>query len=378
MVADWTPVELGDVVDVKSGKRIPKGFSLIAVPNSHPYVRIVDMKVRKVSLTPDFQFVPDHVFPKISRYITNKDDVLVSIVGTVGSVSITDANLDGASLTENAVKLVNPRGVDRLFLYYWLSSPIGQDEIRKRIVGSTQPKFPLYNIKQLPINLPPLPIQRRIADILGALDDKIECNRRMNATLEAMTQALYKHWLVDVESSELPDDWEIATVGDLCEFAYGKGLKETERTEGQYPVYGSAGVIGTHKDYLVKAPGLVVGRKGTIGKVHRARLPFFPIDTTFYIVPKAPEYSFGFLYLLLGRLDLDKRNNDSAVPGLNRNDVYKLPVVKPPKAVLENFNAKVAPLFQQIDSNDKDNQTLARTRDYLLPKLLSGEVEVKA
>jgi type I restriction enzyme S subunit len=232
-------------------------------------------------------------------------------------------------------------------------------------------------IRSIPISFPPLPIQRRIADILGALGDKIECNRRINQTLEAMAQALYKHWFVDVQAERLPDGWEITTVGDLCEFAYGKGLKEIERVQGQYPVYGSAGTVGTHNEYLVRAPGIVVGRKGTIGQVQRARVPFFPIDTTFYIIPKAPEYSFDFLFLMLGRLGLEHRNNDSAVPGLNRNDVYTLPALRPPKAVLEDFNAKVAPLFLQIDSNENENQTLARTRDYLLPKLLSGEVEVK-
>jgi type I restriction enzyme S subunit len=232
-------------------------------------------------------------------------------------------------------------------------------------------------LHRLEIPVPSLPIQRRIAYILGALDDKIECNRRINQTLEAMAQALYKHWFVDIESRELPDEWEDTTVGDLCEFAYGKGLKEKERIEGQYPVYGSAGIVGTHNEYLVQAPGIVVGRKGTIGKVNRARLPFFPIDTTFYIVPKATEYSFEFLYLMLSRLELDKRNNDSAVPGLNRNDVYKLPTIKPPKTILEKFTALVAPLFMQIDGNENENQTLTRTRDYLLPKLLSGEVEVK-
>ena len=81
---------------------------------------------------------------------------------------------------------------------------------------------------------------------------------------------------------------------------------------------------------------------------------------------------------MLGRLGLEYRNNDSAVPGLNRNDVYTLPVVKPPKSVLQQFNSRVSPMFAQIDALYAENETLARTRDYLLPKLLSGEVEVKA
>lgn len=282
-------------------------------------------------------------------------------------------------LNQHIFKIEPNAECDRVFFYILLKylKPLFIEIARnKQTTGLGH--VTVKDLQAITVGLPPLPIQHRIADILGVLDDKIECNRRINQTLEAMARALYKHSFVDEESRELSEEWEDSTVGDLCEFAYGKGLKETNRTEGQYPVYGSAGIIGTHNEYLVKAPGIVIGRKGTIGKVNRARLPFFPIDTTYYIVPKAPEYSFDFLYLLLGRLELDKRNNDSAVPGLNRNDAYKLPVLKPPKVVLEKFNALVAPLFLQIDANENENQTLTRTRDYLLPKLLSGEVDVKA
>jgi len=204
-----------------------------------------------------------------------------------------------------------------------------------------------------------------------------------------MAQALYKHWFVDfrpfqagefveTELGAVPAGWRIATVEDLMELAYGKGLPKRKRTPGPYPVFGSSGQIDTHEDYLVEGPGIIVGRKGTIGKLSRAQDNFWPIDTTYYVVPRREAYSLEFLYHVLAGLDLEKRNSDSAVPGLNRNDTYRLPVIFPPDDVLARFDEIVKPWFRQIEVNNREIQVLAGTRDYLLPKLLSGEIEVPA
>jgi type I restriction enzyme S subunit len=241
----------------------------------------------------------------------------------------------------------------------------------------------------LRLTLPPLSIQRRIAEILGRLDDKIDVNRRINRTLEAMAQALYRHWFVDfgpfrdgefVESElgAIPKGWEVGRVEDLLELAYGKGLPERARIPGPFPVMGSSGAVGRHVESLVAGPGIVVGRKGTIGKLTWVEEAFWPIDTTYYVVPIRPVVSFEYLHHLLGDLDLKSRNADSAVPGLNRNDAYRLPVVVPPDEVLEGFNRVVKPWFARIQVSQRDIAALAATRDYLLPKLLSGEVEVRA
>lgn len=120
-------VLLGDIAKIKGGKRLPKGEVLQDVKNSHPYLRIVDMGEKFIK-KPSLQYVPDDVFPKISRYITNTNDVLISIVGTIGLVAIVDSELDNASLTENCVKLTcDTDKIDPQFLYYFLSSATGQD-----------------------------------------------------------------------------------------------------------------------------------------------------------------------------------------------------------------------------------------------------------
>lgn len=184
--------------------------------------------------------------------------------------------------------------------------------------GSTFPNVSGQQLSQLSIEVPPLPIQRRMADILSALDEKIELNRQTNATLEAIAQAIFKEWfvdfnfpgvtgeMVDVEGEQqfaptgmIPRGWRVGKLGEICEFAYGKGLKSEKRTEGEYLVVGSNGIVGTHNEYLVEGPGIVIGRKGTIGEVAWIHKNFFPIDTTFYIKDLLGVGGLHFHYFLL-------------------------------------------------------------------------------
>ncbi|MBP3743626.1 MAG: restriction endonuclease subunit S [Treponema sp.] len=133
----------------------------------------------------------------MSRYITNKGDVLISIVGTIGLIGIVGESLDNANLTENCVKLIDLKNIDSNYLYYFLSSEIGQNEIKKGTVGAVQPKLPIKNIQDIDIPIPPLPTQQKIAANLSSLDDKIELNNKINNNLEQQAQALFKNWFVD-------------------------------------------------------------------------------------------------------------------------------------------------------------------------------------
>jgi type I restriction enzyme, S subunit len=213
-MSEWRAAELGDVADIKGGKRLPKGSALIDTPTNHPYIRTRDINGNKIAIE-DLLFVPNEIFPSISNYIVEKGDVIISIVGTIGLCALIPDELHLASLTENCAKIVNIDSnlLNKTFLFYYLVSPDGQAEIRARNVGSTQPKLPLYNIKSLPISLPPLPEQKAITAVLSALDDKIDLLHRQNKTLESMAQALFRHWFID----NAADDWEECCLGDVAE-----------------------------------------------------------------------------------------------------------------------------------------------------------------
>jgi type I restriction enzyme S subunit len=236
--------------------------------------------------------------------------------------------------------------------------------------------------------------------VLDALDDKIELNRRMNETLEAMARAIFKDWFVDfgptrakmegrapylapdiwalfpngLDGEGKPEGWGQKRVEDILELAYGKALKASERTAGPIPVYGSGGVTGYHNEALVEGPSIIVGRKGTVGVLYWEDRPFFPIDTVFYVKPRAP---LTFCYYHLQTLGLESMNTDAAVPGLNRSNVYRLSVPWGEDELRKQFDRLVAPLRQRMRSNSEENETLAATRDLLLPKLMSGEVRLR-
>ncbi len=406
-MSEWKEIELGKLADVKGGKRLPKGSMLSKTPNSHPYIRTRDINNNCITVD-ELLFVPDEVFPSISRYIVKKDDVIISIVGTIGLCAIIPKELHQANLTENCANIVNTNEevLDRKYLFYYLISEDGQAEIESRNVGSTQPKLPLYNIQRIPISLPPLPEQKAIASVLSSLDDKIELLHRQNKTLEEMARALFKSWfvdfdpvrakmegrdtglpkhltdlfpnrLVDSELGEIPEGWKVKALGDLLELAYGKALKADIRHDGDVPVYGSNGEVGWHDKRLVQGPGIVVGRKGNPGVVTWATTDFFPIDTTFYVVPKDSNQNLYFLFYALKGQDLPSIAADSAVPGLNRSLAYMNKQVMPVDQIVEHFNGYVGPIFVRSHCLEAEACTLAFLRDVLLPKLISGEIRLR-
>ena len=177
-----------------------------------------------------------------------------------------------------------------------------------------------------------------------------------------------KKHVVLQEGSKIPEGWREAKLGDVAVFNYGKSLLEQKRLSGDIPVFSSAGLIGWHNEPLVKERGIVIGRKGTIGSVHKSDIPFFPIDTAFYISESDTECNLNFLYYLLRELRLDKLNSDSAVPGLNRNTAYaqdiKIPSLPEQKAIAEVLSS----LDDKINLLHRQNKTLENIAQTLFQK----------
>lgn len=148
-------------------------------------------------------------------------------------------------------------------------------------------------------------------------------------------------------------------LGDFVHFAYGKGLPTRSRkTAGSVPVYGSAGVIDMHDTACVQGPGVVVGRKGTIGAVHWAQQDFYPIDTTYYVVAKCKDMRMRYIYYLLKTLPLPQMNTDAAVPGLNRTNALQLKVAVVPLSVQDKIIGVLSAYDDLIENNQRRIQLL--------------------
>ena len=274
------------------------------------------------------------------------------------------------------------KGNDPKFVYYCMK---GLDFARFN-AGAGVPKLNRNHLDSLQVEVPPLPIQRRIASILSAYDELIENSQRRIKILEAMARALYREWFVHFRFSgfesvprvpsplgEIPQGWEVKKLGDVVELNYGKALKKEDRRDGEYPVFGSSGIVGTHDAALVKGPGIIVGRKGNVGSVFWCDDDFFVIDTAYFVTSPLP---LRFLFYVLPTLNFI--NSDAAVPGLSRNQAYTLELLVPPTSLLEKFCELAGTFEQQAATLQRQTQNLRRTRDLLLPRLLSGQIDVEA
>ena len=389
----------------------PFGSSISAkyfAPNGVPVIRGGNLSADTSTRLNDdgLVFVSEEKASEFQRSTALRGDLVFTCWGTINQVGLIDASskYDRYIVSNKQMKLsVDPTKADSLFLYYLFSGPEKQADILSNGIGSSVPGFNLGQLKKHELLLPPVPEQRQIALALGAIDDRIALLRETNTTLEAIAQALFKSWFVDFdpvrakqqglapagmdeataalfpdsfEGSALgpvPRAWSTGKVEDLLELAYGKALKAIDRVAGDVPVYGSGGVTGLHNCALVGSPTVVVGRKGTVGSLYWEDRPCFPIDTVFYVRARVP---LTFCFYQLRVLGLEGMNTDGAVPGLNRNNVYRLAVVIPPPPVFAAFDDLATNLRSKIFANETQAQTLATLRDTLLPRLISGQLRL--
>ena len=311
-----------------------------------------------------------------------------------------------ALLNQHIFRLVPGQGIDKQYLFYLLKF------LRSTFIGTARDKatsmghVKISDLKRLVAYIPPPDEQQAIAQLLSPLDDKIELNRRMNETLEAIARAIFKSWFVDFDPvrakmggrqpfgmdletaalfpdsfqpsslGNIPKKWLPSKWGELVTLEYGKSLSGYEGRQGAYPVYGTNGQIGTCSEPLCKHPGIIIGRKGAYRGVHFCKSPFFAIDTAFYIEPKASlEMRWAYYEMLLQ--DLNSMDSGSAIPSTSREDFYMLPVVVPRLEIQQRFVQLLTPCWDRQERNEQESRTLAAARDALLPKLISGEIRVK-
>lgn len=219
----------------------------------------------------------------------------------------------------------------------------------------------------LEVPMPDLATQTAIADVLGALDDKIAANERV---LRLGDDFLRSRFAQLVHSAE---DW--VPLSHYLALRYGKSLPSTQRRSGEVPVVGSGGPSGMHDESLVEGPGIVVGRKGSIGTVWWCDRDFWPIDTAFFVEPLGGT-GLRFAYSLLRWVQLGEHNGDSAVPGLNRDVALAQPVPRVAAELAEDFEALATPIMNLSQGLREETARLAATRDALLPELMSGRLTV--
>jgi type I restriction enzyme S subunit len=400
---DWSIIPLESLL--RDSKSIAVGVMYPGdhTPGGTPLIRVGDIKEGVVSARPAFCISTD-ANQEYRRTQLSGDELLITLVGNPGECVVVKPEMAGWN-PARAIAVVRLKDVElRTYLKAVLESSAGKHLIDGLLNTTVQKTLNLKEIRRLPIPIPPRSVVDAVSSFSEALTDRISLLRETNATLEAIAQALFKSWFVDFDpvrakmedrapegmdeatAALFPDDllesemgpiprgWECSRVGSVMELAYGKALKALDRRPGEVPVYGSGGVTGWHDEALLKEPCVVVGRKGTIGSLYWESRPCFPIDTTFFV--RAKEVPLIYCFYALQSLGLPAMNTDAAVPGLNRENVYRLSVVKPEPKVLAAFHELAGKLKTAILENDARAATLSSIRDTLLPRLISGRLRL--
>lgn len=315
----------------------------------------------------------------LSRHFLKAGSIVFPRRGEISKCAYITEHQAGFLCGTGCIKIEPPEEIlDPRFLYYYLGLPHVVQWLERNAIGTTMLNLNTEIIGGVMVPMLPKGEQQRIASTLSVYDDLIENNRRRIRLLEQSARLLYKEWFVHLHfpghehvkiKDGVPEEWERKALGTIAPLQYGKALKEDDRVAGQYPVYGSSGVVGSHVKALAKGPAIIVGRKGNVGSVFWSADDFHPIDTVYFIDTKHCS-----LYLYYALLHTRFINTDVAVPGLNRDYAHSRPVLMPQKSVQQLFDEQAGKIHEQIRVLTKYNRSLSKARDLLLPRLMSGEL----
>ena len=352
----WRSTTLGEVVNLKRGYDLPKQMRL-----DGPFPIVSSSGVTGA-----------HSEAKVKP-----PGVVTGRYGTLGIVHYVEQPFWPLNTT---LYVQDFKGNHERFIAYLLESL----DLGTLVSSAAVPGINRNHLHPLQVQVPDRPLQASIAEALGVFDDLIENNLRRIEFLEEMARLLYREWfvhfrfpghedvkLVDSDLGPIPEGWEACRLGDVLELVYGKALKSGDRMGGPVSVYGSGGQVGWHDEALATGPGIVVGRKGNVGSVHWSDRDFFPIDTTYYVKSELP---LRFLDQMLRTQEFI--DSHAAVPGLSRGQAYALAAAVPEDRLLLQYESAVRPMYDLRCTLSEQNAVLRETRDLLLPRLVSGELDI--
>ncbi len=288
------------------------------------------------------RFITKQTFERLNCTEVLPGDILISRlpdpVGRACMVPLLSTKMITA--VDCTIIRVNKTRLHAIFLLYLTTCKNWYSKIGIYLTGSSRQRISRKHLKQIKIPLPPLEVQKEIVAELEAYQKIIDGAKQIITN--------YKPTI------KIDPSYPIVELGKIFSLEYGKALKKSKRKVGCYPVFGSNGIVGYHNKYLIKAPLIIVGRKGSAGKVNYYEQSGFPIDTTFYVkVKKVHLVNLKFLFFQLNKINLEKISSQSAVPGINRNHVYLIKIPLPPLDIQKKIVANIEQEKTYIESCKK-------------------------
>ncbi len=331
-------------------------------------IRALNLKEGRLVLD-DVKRIAKDISKELPRSQLHKFDIVLSYTGTIGETAqIMDEGK--YHLAPNVAKVVPKCDVvDPRYLFQYIRSHEFKQQMMNYAHGSTQPTIPMATIRELTVPVYDIETERRIANTLSPIDDKIELNNRINENLEQQAQAIY----IDTFITNADSTWPLGHLSDLITVKYGKDHKKL--ADGSIPVYGSGGIMRYVERPLYEKESVLIPRKGTLNNVMYVNEPFWSVDTMFYSEMRGDNLA-KFVFHFLKSKDLLSLNAGSAVPSMTTDILNAMELQIPDANSLEKFENLVDPMYRAIDQNKKISSQLSLIRDSLLPKLMSGELDV--
>lgn len=381
MRSEWTKKKLSDIADFNPRETIKKGA--------------VAKKISMDVLRPFYRDIPYYVeecFSSGTKF-RNGDTIMARITpclenGKTAQVSILNDGEVGFGSTEYIVFRAKEGTANKDYLYYLVCSPEVRETAIKSMVGSSgRQRVQTDVVKNLEIDVPPLVDQEKIGLFLKSFDDKIALNDKINKNLLEQVTALYKYRFIELQpfNGTMPDDWHLGTVSEIIELHDSKRIPLSSRERADlakiYPYYGATSVMDYVDRYLFDGIYLLLGEDGTV--VDSKGFPIlqyvegkFWVNNHAHIITGRNGFSVELLYLLFSLTSVQSIVTGAVQPKISQANLNKVPVIIPSEAELKAFDATIQPIFTQIRNLRAENDRLATTRDTLLPKLMSGELDV--
>ncbi|EAI4851301.1 restriction endonuclease subunit S [Campylobacter coli] len=391
----WEVKKLEEIANIKGGKRLPKGENLLDNNTKFAYIRVADFQDNGTINLQNIKFINENTYNVLKNYKIYDDNLYISIAGTIGKSGIIPKELNGAILTENAVKLEYiQNNISNKFMYFFTLSNIFKTQIQTSTKIVAQPKLAITRLKQIQIPLPPLKEQERIVGILdesfAKIDESIKILEQNLLNLdELMQSALQKAFnpLKDnaKENYKLPQSWEWKSLEEISENIYAGGDKpknctESKTAKNQIPVYANGvnnnGLVGyTDKATIIK-PSLTISARGTIGFVCIRKEPYFPIVRLISLIPCENILCLHYLYFCLNFFIA--KGEGSSIPQLTIPKFKSLQIPLPPLKEQEQIAKHLDFVFEKTKAlkelYTKELKDYEELKQSLLNKAFKGEL----
>ena len=370
MTSEWNHFALGEITELVIDYRgkTPKKLGGDWCKQGYRALSAKNIKTGRIVQAETIRYIDESLYRKWMKDEVQRGDILITSEAPFGQIFFWDSD-EKIVLSQRLFCVRIKPEYDARFIYYYMTTPEFQSELDGRATGTTVIGLRQPELMKCVIRCPEIQEQKVIAAILSSIDAKIIANEKVNDNLQQQAQAIYSSMFIDN-----PDPaWSHGHLSDLITVKYGKDHKKL--ADGIYPVYGSGGIMRYVERPLYNKESVLIPRKGTLNNVMYVNQPFWSVDTMFYTEMKLPNVA-KFVYHFVKAKDLASMNAGSAVPSMTTDILNAMEVVIPSASALEEFESLVAPMYEAMEANDVQSKALSQMLDTLLPKLMSGEIDV--